>query len=65
MEMFEQWKPCTIEPRNKAEMKQAMDKYYDDVKTDKGGALFAVCRGKVKQKRIFFVNLTFRMKILF
>ena len=60
MEMFEFLKPCTIEPRNKAEMKQAMEKYYDDVKGDKGGALFAVCRGKVICYRIMTSSTFFR-----
>ena len=70
MDMFEKSKPCTIEPRNKSEMKSAMEKYYGDVKTDKGGALFAVCRGKVgklkKRLNIFFhclvqATVAFRM----
>ena len=41
-------KSCIIESRDGGEMKVAMEKYYNDVKSNNGAALFAVCRGKVK-----------------
>ena len=53
MEKCELWKPCTIESRNKSDMKTSIEKYYSDVKSPKGGALFAVCRGKVIFKLLF------------
>lgn len=42
-------KPCTSEPKNKHELKQAMEKYYSDVEKPSGGTFLAVCRGKVSE----------------
>ncbi|XP_076816262.1 regulator of telomere elongation helicase 1-like [Clavelina lepadiformis] len=49
MELLEKVKPCTVEPRAKNELKIAIEKFYGDVKCPTGGALFAVCRGKVSE----------------
>lgn len=60
MEMCELSKPCTVEPRNKSQMKMAIDKYYSDVKSPDGGALLAVCRGKVQISEITIENLIYK-----
>uniref|UniRef100_H2YDL2 ATP-dependent helicase C-terminal domain-containing protein n=1 Tax=Ciona savignyi TaxID=51511 RepID=H2YDL2_CIOSA len=45
MSLMESAKPCSIEPRNKHELKTSIEKYYSDVNSG-GGAFLAVCRGK-------------------
>jgi len=47
MNRLELAKQCTIEPKSKHDLKVSIDKFYADAKTPQGGALFAVCRGKV------------------
>ncbi|XP_078491540.1 regulator of telomere elongation helicase 1 isoform X1 [Ciona intestinalis] len=48
MTLVEKVKPCTVEPKNKHELRTAIDKYYTDVNTG-GGTFLAVCRGKVSE----------------
>nr|CAB3265816.1 regulator of telomere elongation helicase 1 [Phallusia mammillata] len=49
MRKLESTKLCTVEPRGKGELKDAIEKFYSDVKSPQGGALFAICRGKVSE----------------
>uniref|UniRef100_H2YDL1 Regulator of telomere elongation helicase 1 homolog n=1 Tax=Ciona savignyi TaxID=51511 RepID=H2YDL1_CIOSA len=55
MSLMESAKPCSIEPRNKHELKTSIEKYYSDVNSG-GGAFLAVCRGKVSEGLDFSDN---------